>query len=405
MSKGGLNIVVSDGSTHERAAAVVGNTVAGLAGIGAVAVVAMGFAQPAHAQSFQEQVDEIVFPDGCGSSGPPGGGCGSVGAAGGVGGQVEVQQGGLPPSVQQRMREAQCEADKNASCVQPGGAAADTMPFEGLNLFVSTDYQKKLYDGAAEADFDSDRAGFTVGLDSPMSWGLIGGALNYNYTNGDFRHNGGDFQQNSFGGLLYGSYYPSDASFIDGVIGLAGKGYDLDRTVVANGNVLDAKAKGDTLGFEFQSSVSGGYDFSFDNFTIGPRAGIHYLRTELSDFSESGTPMALHYEDQVEDSLTTTVGFQGSVAISTSFGVVVPQVNAEYVHEFLNDRRNVHATDTAGTSFTFQTDPPDRDYFNVGGGVVFVLPDGISPFLNYTAEVANRFEEVHTVTAGVRLEM
>jgi len=115
--------------------------------------------------------------------------------------------------------------------------------------------------------------------------------------------------------------------------------------------------------------------------------------------------MALHYEDQVEDSLTTTVGFQGSVAISTSFGVVVPQVNAEYVHEFLNDRRNVHATDTAGTSFTFQTDPPDRDYFNVGGGVVFVLPDGISPFLNYTAEVANRFEEVHTVTAGVRLEM
>jgi outer membrane autotransporter protein len=405
MSKGGLNSVVSAGNAHERSAALVGNAVAGLAGIGAVAVVAMGFAQPAQAQSFQEQVDEIVFPDGCGSSGPPGSGCGSVGAAGGVGGQVEVQQGGLPAAVEQRMREAQCAADKNASCVQPGGAAADTMPFEGLNLFVSTDYQKKLYDGAAEADFDSDRAGFTVGLDSPMSWGLIGGALSYNYTTGDFRHNGGDFQQNSFGGLVYGSYYPSDASFIDAVVGLAGKGYELDRTVVALGNVLDARAKGDTLGFEFQSSVSGGYDFTFDNFTIGPRAGIHYLRTELNDFSESGTAMALHYEDQVEDSLTTTVGFQGSVAISTSFGVVVPQVNAEYVHEFLNDRRNVHATDITGTAFTFQTDPPDRNYFNIGGGVVFVLPDGISPFLNYTAEVANRFEEVHTVTAGVRLEM
>jgi len=406
MSKSSFNSAVSAGDTHARAAAVVGNTVAGLAGIGAVAVVAMGFAQPAHAQSFQEQMEEIVFPDVCGGSTGPSSGCGSIGAAGGAGGQVEVQQGGLPPSVQQRMREAQCEADKNGNCLQPGGAAADTMPFEGLNLFVSTDYQKKLYDGAAEADFDSDRAGFTVGLDSPMSWGLIGGALNYNYTAGDFRHNGGDFQQNSFGGLLYGSYYPSDASFIDAVIGLAGKGYDINRTVVANGGqVLDARAKGDTLGFEFQSSVSGGYDFTFDNFTIGPRAGIHYLRTELSDFTESGTAMALHYEDQVEDSLTTTVGFQGSVALSTSFGVVVPQVNAEYVHEFLNDRRTVHATDSLGTPFTFDTDPPDRNYFNVGGGVVFVLPDGISPFLNYTAEVANRFEEVHTVTAGVRLEM
>jgi hypothetical protein len=80
-------------------------------------------------------------------------------------------------------------------------------------------------------------------------------------------------------------------------------------------------------------------------------------------------------------------------------------VNAEYVHEFLNDRRTVHATAIDGSAVSFVTDPPDRDYFNVGGGVVFVLPDGISPFLNYTAEVANRFEEVHTVTAGVRLEL
>jgi uncharacterized protein YhjY with autotransporter beta-barrel domain len=106
----------------------------------------------------------------------------------------------------------------------------------------------------------------------------------------------------------------------------------------------------------------------------------------------------------VEDSLTSTLGFQGSVAISTSFGVVVPQVSAEYVHEFLNDRRTIHASSN-GAPVDFVTDPPDRDYFNVGGGVVFVLPDGISPFLNYTAEVANRFEEVHTVTLGVRLEM
>jgi len=306
--------------------------------------------------------------------------------------------------IEQRLREVQCEADENANCLQPGGAAADTMPFEGLNLFVSADYQHKFYDGSAEANFDSDRGGLTVGLDSPMSWGLIGGALSYSHTAGEFDHDGGDFDQDSFGGLLYGSYYPSDSSFIDGVIGLAGKSYSLDRTVVAGGGIF-GKAQGDTVGFEFQSSLSGGYDFSFDNFTIGPRVGIHYLRTELDDFTESGSPMALQYEEQVEDSLTSTVGFQGSMAISTSFGVVVPQVNAEYVHEFLNDRRTVDATATNGAAVSFVTDPPDRDYFNVGAGVVFVLPEGISPFLNFSAEVANRFEETQTVTAGVRLEM
>jgi outer membrane autotransporter protein len=280
------------------------------------------------------------------------------------------------------------------------------MPFEGLNLFVSADYQHKFYDGSAEANFDSNRGGLTVGLDSRMDWGLIGGALSYSHTAGEFDHDGGDFDQDSFGGIFYGSYYPSDSSFIDGVIGLAGKGYSLDRTVVLGGGIL-GKAQGDTLGFEFQSSLSGGYDFSFDNFTIGPRVGFHYLRTELDDFTESGSPLALHYQEQAEDSLTSTVGFQGSMAISTSFGVVVPQVNAEYVHEFLNDRRTIHAftTDGTNTPVNFVTDPPDRDYFNVGAGVVFVLPEGISPFINFSAEVANRFEETQTVTAGVRLEL
>src|SRR5262249_23621541 len=161
--------------------------------------------------------------------------------------------------------------------------------------------------------------------------------------------------------------------------GFAGKRYSINRTVTATLQdepepplEILGRAQGDTTGFEFQTSLSGGYDFSFDNFTIGPRVGIHYLRTELHDFTENGSPLSLHYDDQVEDSLTSTVGFQATVAISTSFGVVVPQVNAEYVHEFLNDRRTIHASH-GSIEVDFVTDPPDRDYFNVGGGVVFVL--------------------------------
>jgi outer membrane autotransporter protein len=237
-----------------------------------------------------------------------------------------------------------------------------------------------------------------------MDWGVIGGALSYSHTFGDFDDGGGDFDVDSFGGLLYGSYYPSDASYIDAVIGLAAKDQKLDRRVVAN-NLILGNAEGDTIGFEFQGSLSAGYDFTFDNITVGPRVGVNYLRTEMDGFTETGNPLALSYEDQVEDSLTTTVGIQGSVAISTGFGVVVPQVSAEYVHEFLNDRRTIDAFALDGTPVSFVTDPPDRDYFNVGGGVVFVLPDGIAPFLNYSAQVANRFEELHTVTAGVRLEL
>ena len=111
------------------------------------------------------------------------------------------------------------------------------------------------------------------------------------------------------------------------------------------------------------------------------------------------------YSDQVDDSLTGTIGFQASYAISTDFGVVVPQVNGEYVREFLTDHNTYTAASAAGAPFNFVTDDPDLNHFNVGAGVVFVLPDGISPFLNFQAELANRLEETQTVTAGVRVEM
>jgi outer membrane autotransporter protein len=394
-----VDSISNSGVAGARAVPSAATAISGLAGIAAATTVALSFVQPAQAQSFQDEMDALANTV-CGSLAP----CPSFGSTAAIGGQLEVQNDGLPAAVSERLRERQCEADGNANCLQAGGASADETSFDGLNLFVSTDYQYKRKDEAAEAGFRSDRAGFTVGLDAPMDWGVIGGALSYSHTFGDFDDGGGDFDVDSFGGLFYGSYYPSDASYIDAVIGLAAKDQKLDRRVVAN-NLILGNAEGDTIGFEFQGSLSGGYDFTFDNITVGPRVGVNYLRTEIDGFTETGNPLALSYEDQVEDSLTTTVGVQGSVAISTGFGVVVPQVSAEYVHEFLNDRRTIDAFALDGTPVSFVTDPPDRDYFNIGGGVVFVLPDGIAPFLNYSAQVANRFEELHTVTAGVRLEL
>ena len=395
----------ADSNSHskiagERIVPSPATAISGLAGIAATTV-ALSFIQPVQAQTFQDEMDSLATVV-CGSFAP----CPTFGSTAAIGGQIEVQNGGLPAAVSQRLRQQQCEADDNANCLQPGGASADETSFDGLNLFVSTDYQYKRKDEAAEAGFQSDRGGITVGLDAPMEWGLIGGAISYSHTWGDFDDDGGEFGIDSFGGLVYASYYPTDASYIDAVIGLAGKGQTLDRRVVAN-NVILGNAEGDTIGFEFQGSLSGGYDFAFDNITIGPRVGVNYLRTELNGFTETGNPLALSYEDQVEDSLTTTAGVQASIAISTSIGVIVPQASAEYVHEFLNDRRTIHAVSTDGTAtpVDFVTDPPDRNYFNIGGGIVFVLPDGIAPFLSYSAQVANRFEELHTLTAGVRFEL
>ena len=335
------------------------------------------------------------------------------------GGQVEVQNDGQSQRIiEQRLRQLKCPPDadntdsKNLDCIKDTpGASADAVSSEGINLFLSADYEHKTKDNTAfETGFDSNQGGFTVGADTRIgSDAVFGGAVSYGHTWGDYVKNGGDFDLDSVGATLYGSFYPTDQSFIDATVGAAFKDYNVSRLFVRQPSppgVPDIDpAEGNTTGFEFSGSLSGGYDFSFGAFTVGPRLGFNYQRTRYSGFSETGSVMALTYGDQVEDSLTSVLGVQGSYAFSTDFGVVVPQLNAAYVHEFLNDQHTVHAVSAnSGVDASYLTDKPDRDYMQIGAGVVFVLPNGVSPFFSYQGILANSIEETHTITLGVRLE-
>ena len=96
-----------------------------------------------------------------------------------------------------------------------------------------------------------------------------------------------------------------------------------------------------------------------------------------------------------------------SLSISTGIGVLVPQVTAEYLHEFQDPQRKIKfafAQDLNRTKFRFENDRPDRNYFNLGLGVVAVLPHGFSPFVNYRALLGYDDQSSHAVAAGLRIE-
>jgi outer membrane autotransporter protein len=93
------------------------------------------------------------------------------------------------------------------------------------------------------------------------------------------------------------------------------------------------------------------------------------------------------------------------MAISTRFGVLVPQATAEWVHEFENDQRSVGFTFNDSLTrprFLFQTDPPDRNFFNVGLGTVLVLPGGWSTFVNVRELLGYSGRTATSVTVGLR---
>jgi outer membrane autotransporter protein len=153
--------------------------------------------------------------------------------------------------------------------------------------------------------------------------------------------------------------------------------------------------------------VNAGYDFHFGRFTLGPRLGMDFRENHISGYAErGGTGLELAYDAQHQTSLTSKVGAYASAAFGTSWGVLVPQATFDWRHEFEDDQRPMYfrfVQDFARTRFRFQSDAPDRDYFNAGLGLVAVLPNGFAPFLNVREFFGYRKQSSTTVTAGLRI--
>jgi outer membrane autotransporter protein len=256
---------------------------------------------------------------------------------------------------------------------------------------------------------DRDKTTFGDGFDSTMF--LAGTAFNYVHRDGDF-DGGGDFNTDSFGGLIFGSVMPIPAMFLDIALGYTRHDYDLKRSVeyvTLGGTSFGGNAKSDSDGDEFIIRAVAGYDYTIRNITVGPRVGLNYTHLSIDDYKESNAGgIGLEYDDQTVKSLQTTVGLQGSMAINTSYGVWVPQATADYVHEFQNDRRSIDVQFVEDnranpTKFSFNNDKPDRDFFNLGIGTVLILPNGIQPFVNFRALVGNNRFDNYAGTVGVRI--
>lgn len=330
-----------------------------------------------------------------------------------------------------------------------GNGAAAPGPLGGL--YVAGDYEYFDKDVTRfEPGYQSDTYGGTLGVDYAFaSWLVAGLALNYANTNGRFFQDGGTFDTDSYGAFLYGSLQLLDNFFVDLIGGYTRKKYTTERQInfsmirddVVAGPFLVSRvgtAVGSTDGDEWRVSSSVGYDFVVGRLTVGPRVGMHYRHTTIDGFTErsqsavgdcrsltggncfvddppiplsgplTGTGLELVFDRQTEESLQLTAGIFLALPVGLGFGVLVPQATVEYVHEFLRDQRKISfrfaEDNTIRTKFTFQNDPPDRDYLNAGVGLVLILPRGISTYANYTALVGYGDQQRHTVAVGVRVE-
>ena len=338
------------------------------------------------------------------------GGSGSMSAAGGGTGTTQTA---IAVSQRELTRRRNGEETE-----EPEGSNLDASKDfgNGFAVFLSGQFETLDRDDTRfEGGYDSDIWRVTLGGDFRFTdWLVAGLGFNYDRWNGNF-NSGGNFEVDSYGPLIFASLTPVDGVFIDMGASFAHNAYDRQRQVSFSNTLRMVSATGRALAEydteKYSAWILTGYDHAIGRFTIGPRVGLNYSHIEIDSITERGqTGLELIFDADRASSLQSVVGLQASAAISTHFGVLVPQFYADWTHEFSNNQRTMTARFAQDfranpTKFTFQNDRAERNFFHLGANFSMVLANGVQPYVTFKALLDHAFFNNYVASAGVRLEL
>ena len=190
----------------------------------------------------------------------------------------------------------------------------------------------------------------------------------------------------------------------------------------ATPDLVESTAKGDFDAIHYGVAANVGYTIRLLGANVTPIARLEYLRAEIDGFTEdSPEAIELEFDDFDAELLPLNVGIEADYPISTRFGVIAPNIRAEYVHDFLTSDDGVlvrYAADntddvaptvspcptTPCSEFEVSTESEDEDYGILGAGVAATLPAGWSAFADYHTFVGLTNFTIHAVNVGFRRE-
>ncbi|WP_081607986.1 autotransporter family protein [Methylomonas sp. MK1] len=291
-----------------------------------------------------------------------------------------------------------------------GGAAGDDELFRDspLGLFLQTRFNfANLQGDAWDRGFDSQARTVTGGADYRLSDKLVvGAAFNYTHSSTQYADSAGNMSSDTYLGAIYGSYYLPEDIYLDWVGNYGGNDYAFNRQYAYSG--FAGQSTSTTTGNQYGFALSGGKDFNWDEWAIGPYLRLEYLGMNIARYQEqSGNGFDIITGEQINHSFVSNLGTQISYALSTPWGVFTPAARVEWEHQYLNDNRLIHMrlaqAEPGQGNFTIQTGEPDRDYLNLGGSVSATLPNGGSGFVRYETRLGQANISDHILEAGLRM--
>ncbi len=294
-----------------------------------------------------------------------------------------------------------------------GGAATEQAGRLGgfLNLNGNTGGKSTT---AREDGFDFDNQGVTAGVDYRFTDNLVAGvALSYAKTDATIVASLGSADTKSSAISAYGSWY-SGKFYVDSHLSYSRNDYDTTRNIVVASQSpaitgFNTAAVGSTKGDQVTAVIGAGYDINRGSLMITPYGRVGYLKLKIDAYRESepNHGLALDVGSQSLTSMQSTLGLKLAYTASTSTGVVVPFVSAEWNHEFDNDARSLTAKythDPFNNFFAIPTDVPDRDYYTFSVGVSALFRNGLSAFVTLSAVESLRDVRNRSIVVGLRKE-
>ncbi len=270
--------------------------------------------------------------------------------------------------------------------------------------------------------FEFDTYGLTAGVDYRYSDALVlGMAVGYNNNNTDIGANQGSLKTSGYSISGYSTFYRGNSFYTDAVLTWGRNNYDIDRRIryTINGlsggtTTVDQTASASPDGDQVSLAMSLGHDFNRGGWTFGPYLRANYTKIDfdpyverMSNPSAPGAGLAMAVSGRELKSLEGVIGGKASFAKSTSWGVLMPNVTLEWLHEFEDDPQAIvtrFVNDPTNTLISIDPGSVDTDYFNLGLGLSGIFANGRSAFLYYEHRAGQADFSQDSLALGVRIE-
>jgi len=311
-----------------------------------------------------------------------------------------------------RLRLAESRGDDSEHGMSGGAAGADQFGSNWGGFLTINHTNADQDESQTLAGFDADTTAAVMGVDYRFRNGLFAGAAARLLTSDvDLDGNAGALDVFDINITLYSTFFITDKLYLDGTVHYGATKFELDRkpNFSVNGVTVNETANSDTKGSQYGISFGSGYEWQLAKSVVTQLVGnIRYNAVSIDRYTEANASgVNLTIQDQDFDTLTSKLGLQLSAPMSQSWGILVPQFDLFWLHEFITDGEKIRANfdaDPFGTQFTFTSDDLDANYFKASASAAFVFAGGVHAFVQYERYIDYENYNQGMISLGARME-